>query len=105
MQGLIQSINWATIEVNLPIITFLLVAVPLTLLLWADFLKVAAKNKRRFNNHEVKVLSRLREKDGSPIYVTIFGEPAEKQTPVASIIDFESRRVAAMRSGRNKQWR
>lgn len=105
MQDSLQGINWTFIEAHLPTILFVVVAVPLSLLLWADVVKISARNRRKSKTREVRVLSRMRQKDGSPIYMTIFGENTDTEPHAAPVIDFESRRVAAVRAGRTHQWR
>lgn len=94
----IHGFDWTFIQSHLPFITFLLIGAPLSMLLYKDLIRLSAKNMGKNRVREVKVLSRMRDKDGRPVYMDVFRDPIKVQSPVVSISDFESRRVAAMRS-------
>lgn len=103
MYDSLNGFNWAYIQSHLPMVTLILVGVPLSLLLYKDFIRLSAKNRSKKNSDlEFAVLSPKRDKDGMPVFVNVYGERVNARAQVASITDFETRRVAAMRTAKSR---
>ncbi len=103
MHESIHGFGWTYFQSHLPIITLILVGVPLVLLLYKDFIRLSQRNSRKKDSErEFVVLSPKRDKDGMPFFVNLYGEPVHAKARVTSIDDFESRRVAAMRSAKSR---
>lgn len=103
MQDPLHGFDWTFIQSHLQFITLLLVGVPLSLLLYKDFIRLTAKNAgKKKAEREFAVLSPNRDKDGMPVFVNVCGERVDARARVTSISDFEARRVAAMRSAKSR---
>ena len=102
MQNLLHGFDWSFIQSHLPLITLILVGVPLSLLLYKDFVRLSAKSNDKKKVREVRVLSRMRDENGNPVFMKVFGEPSKAHAPITSVGDFETRRVVAIRSGKSR---
>ncbi|MDE3199312.1 MAG: hypothetical protein KGN79_00195 [Acidobacteriota bacterium] len=103
MYDSLSSFNWAFIQSHLPIVTLILVGAPLSLLLYKDFVRLSIRsNGKKKADHDFAVLAPNRDKDGMPVFVNVYGERVDARGKIAPISDFESRRVAAMRSAKSR---
>ena len=95
MDTTMSAIHWGTVQQNLPFIALGVVVIPLLMMLYSDFLRTSARSagKRR---QSVRVVSGMTDKNGTPIFVDLFGQPIEQPIPVEARTRFAARRDAAL---------
>lgn len=102
MQEQLNIIHWNALQTHLPMIFCEIALVPILMLLQSNILRSSARKNGK-KGQSGRVLSKMRDDNGLPVYVDAFGQPIEQTVPVKGTSEFERRRQAATQV--NRDWK
>lgn len=102
MQEQLNIIHWNALQTHLPMIACAIALVPILMLLQSNLLRSSGQKNGK-KGQSGRMLSKMRDENGLPVYVDAFGQPIEQTVPVKGTSDFERRREAAMQV--NRDWK